>query len=65
MPVLYCVFHISIAIGLSIAATAIVSRAIGRGDMTAARELAGSALYLIAGVSLFLVLLSYPFWMSY
>jgi len=53
-------FHTSIGIGLSIATTAVVSRAVGAGEMQIAKQLAGSALYLIAGISTLLVLLTYP-----
>jgi putative MATE family efflux protein len=53
-------FHTSIAIGLSIAATAMVSRAIGSGQAQHARQLAGSALWLIAIISTLLTLVSYP-----
>lgn len=54
-------FHTSIGIGLSIATTAVVSRAVGSGDMRTARMLAGSAIYLIAAISGVLSLLTYPF----
>lgn len=54
-------FHVSVGIGLSIAATAIVSRAIGSGDMPLARQLSASALWLIGGISTALVILTYPF----
>lgn len=50
-------FTTSIGIGLSIAATSVVSPAIGAGDMRRARRLAGSALVLTAAVSLGLTLL--------
>ena len=53
-------FHTSIAIGLSIGATALTSRALGRKDLAQARQLAGTSLIFIGGVSLGLVLLSYP-----
>jgi putative MATE family efflux protein len=53
-------FHTSIAIGLSIAATALVSRAIGSGGLAAARQLAGTALLLIGGISVVLSVLTYP-----
>jgi putative MATE family efflux protein len=53
-------FHTSIAIGLSIAATAMVSRAIGSGQANHARQLAGSALLLIALISSSLMVLTYP-----
>jgi putative MATE family efflux protein len=58
-------FHTSIGIGLSIATTAVVSRAVGAGEMQIARQLAGSALYLIAGISSILVLLTYPLLSSF
>lgn len=53
-------FHTSIGIGLSIATTATVSRAIGSGDTTLAKQLAASSLILIAGISFVLVIISYP-----
>lgn len=54
-------FHTSVSIGLSIAVTATVSRAIGSGDYPLARQFAASSLYLIGGISLGLVVLTYPF----
>ena len=54
-------FTISLAIGITIAATAVTSRALGRGDRAEARRLAGtSLLYMLVG-TLALVLLAYPF----
>ena len=53
-------FHTSIGIGLSIATTATVSRAIGSGDVRLAKQLAASSLFLIAGISFVLVIISYP-----
>jgi len=53
-------FHTSIAIGLTIAATALVSRAIGAGGLAAAKQLAGTALLIIGALSLLLTLLTYP-----
>lgn len=53
-------FHTSIAIGLSIATTATVSRAIGSGDSTLAKQLAATSLLLITGISLVLTLITYP-----
>lgn len=53
-------FHTSIGIGLSIATTATVSRAIGSGDMPLAKQLAASSLFLITGISVGLVIISYP-----
>ena len=53
-------FHTSIAIGLSIGATALTSRALGRRDLVQARQLAGTSLIFIGGLSTGLVLLSYP-----
>lgn len=53
-------FHTSIFIGLSIATTAVVSRAIGAGEMLIAKQLAGSALYLITGISTISIILTYP-----
>lgn len=54
-------FHTSIGIGLSIATTAMVSRAIGSGDAPHAKQLAASSLYLITIVSTFFTILTYPF----
>ncbi len=53
-------FHTSIAIGLSIAATALVSRAIGSGRIEQARQLAASAIILIGTISALLAALTYP-----
>ncbi|GGX07830.1 MATE family efflux transporter [Undibacterium macrobrachii] len=53
-------FHTSIAIGLSIATTATVSRAIGSGDNELARQFAGTSLILIAVISVFLTIITYP-----
>lgn len=53
-------FHTSIAIGLSIATTATVSRAIGSGDLTLAKQLAATSLILITGISIVLTLITYP-----
>lgn len=44
-------FYTSIGIGLSIAATALTSRALGRGDRACAREIAGASL-LVSGLVL-------------
>lgn len=54
-------FITSIAIGVSIAATALTSRALGRGDRREANELAGASLFIMAGVMALLVVLSLPF----
>lgn len=54
-------FHTSVSIGLSIAVTATVSRAIGSGDYPLARQFAASSLYLIGGISTLLVIVTYPF----
>ncbi|MEM7236500.1 MAG: MATE family efflux transporter [Pseudomonadota bacterium] len=43
-------FMISVSIGLAIAATATVSRAVGRGDRDDARRLAASSLMILVGV---------------
>jgi putative MATE family efflux protein len=53
-------FHTSIGIGLSIATTATVSRAIGSGDISLAKQLAASSLFLITAISISLVILTYP-----
>ncbi|MGL4767229.1 MAG: MATE family efflux transporter [Formosimonas sp.] len=54
-------FHTSIAIGLSIAATALVSRALGSGNRAYAQELAGASLLIMGGIMTLLTLLFYPF----
>ncbi len=43
-------FTVSTAIGLAVAASAVVSRAIGAGETAAARRLAGSSLVLLTGI---------------
>lgn len=43
-------FSVSIGVGLMIAATALVSRSIGRGDRALARQQAGAAMVIAAGV---------------
>lgn len=53
-------FHTSVLIGLSIAISATVSRAIGSGDQMLARQYSASSLYLIAAISTVLTSLSYP-----
>ncbi len=54
-------FYTSMAIGLSIAATAMVARALGQGERAHARKVAGAAL-LVSGLALALVaLLTLPF----
>ncbi len=53
-------FHTSIAIGLSIATAATVSRAIGSGDSQLARQFAATSLILIAGISVLLTIITYP-----
>lgn len=54
-------FHTSIAIGLSIAATALVSRALGSGNRQYAQELAGASLVIMGGLMTLLTVLFYPF----
>ncbi len=54
-------FNTSIAIGLSIAATALTSRALGRGDRVEARQLAGASLVLMGGIMTGLAILQFPF----
>jgi putative MATE family efflux protein len=54
-------FLISVSIGLAIATSAIVSRALGRGDRAEAASLAGAALACTAAVSIALVALIFPF----
>jgi len=50
----------SISIGLSIAATALTSRALGRGQLALARQIAGASLLIVAACMTLLVLLCYP-----
>jgi putative MATE family efflux protein len=54
-------FHTSIAIGLSIAATALVSRALGSGKRDYAKQLSGAALISMAAIMVFLTILTFPF----
>lgn len=54
-------FVTSIAIGISIAATALTSRALGRGDRHQAKQLAGASLILMATIMVCLIVLSLPF----
>jgi putative MATE family efflux protein len=54
-------FNTSIAIGLSIAATALTARALGRGNRVEARQLAGASLLLIGGIMTGLAILQFPF----
>ena len=54
-------FHTSIAIGLSIAATALVSRALGANNREYARQLAGASLVIMGVLMTLLSLLLYPF----
>lgn len=53
-------FAASVSIGLSIAAGAVTSRAIGGGDMRAARQAASAALIIVAVVMSLLALLAAP-----
>lgn len=50
----------SISIGLSIAATALTSRALGSGQLAQAREIAGASLIIVGGCMTVLALVSYP-----
>ncbi len=50
----------SISIGLSIAATALTARALGRGQPAQARQIAGASLLIVAACMTLLVLLTYP-----
>ena len=50
----------SMAIGLSIAATALTSRALGRGQHAQARQIAGASLLIVGVCMALLALLSYP-----
>lgn len=54
-------FVTSIAIGISIAATALTSRALGRGDRQLAKQLSGASLILMTAIMVCLILLSLPF----
>ncbi len=51
---------ISMSIGLSIAATALTSRALGRGHHVQARQIAGASLIIVGTCMALLALLSYP-----
>lgn len=53
-------FSLSVCIGLSIATTALTARALGRGDMQRARELAGASLAIVGAVTAALTLLTLP-----
>ena len=53
-------FHMSFCIGLMIAAVALTSRALGAGDGRRAREVASSALTIVALVTVALTLISMP-----
>lgn len=53
-------FHMSFALGLMIAAVALTSRALGAGDQQRARQVAGSALAIVAVFSGGLTLISMP-----
>lgn len=54
-------FLTSLAIGLSIAATALTSRALGRGDRMHAQQLAGASMLLMALFMTAAVMLTFPF----
>ncbi|MEW7006953.1 MATE family efflux transporter [Lentilitoribacter sp. EG35] len=54
-------FTMSLNIGLSIAATALTSRALGSGDKAEARNLAGASLFYMFALSAIVVALAYPF----
>ncbi len=54
-------FFISLSVGLMIAGTALVSRALGAGDRVRARRLAGSAIFLMIAVTGALSILVLPF----
>lgn len=53
-------FVSSLSIGLSIATTALTSRALGRGDRAQARKLAGASLVLMAAIVALVAALLYP-----
>ncbi len=50
----------STAVGLSIAATALTSRALGRGQLALARQIAGASLIIVGSCMALLALVSYP-----
>lgn len=54
-------FTMSLNIGLSIAATALTSRALGSGDKAEARNLAGASLFYMFVFSIIVVIAAYPF----
>lgn len=54
-------FYTSIAIGLMIAASALVSRALGQKNLSYAKELSGASLLIMFAVMTLLTLLSLPF----
>ena len=54
-------FSTSVAIGLSIAATALTARALGRGDRGEAREIAGASIAYMVILMAATVALAYPF----
>ncbi len=54
-------FMVSLSIGLAIAVSALVSRALGRGDREKAKHLAGASLVLMVGSMVLGALLLYPF----
>ena len=54
-------FTTSVAIGLSIAATAMTARALGRGDRGKAREIAGASLVYTAVATSIVAAVSFPF----
>ena len=53
-------FATSVSIGLSIAATALTARALGRGERDQAREIAGASLVLVVFVMSVLACIAYP-----
>ncbi|MGH6761931.1 MAG: MATE family efflux transporter [Phyllobacterium sp.] len=54
-------FTVSVSIGLTIAASALVSRALGKGDRDEAARLAGAALLTIFAATVLVVALTWPF----
>lgn len=54
-------FTMSLNIGLSIAATAVTSRALGAGDRPEARALAGASLFYMFVMAMVVVIVTYPF----
>ena len=54
-------FTISVAIGLTVATSAVVSRALGRGDREAAARLGGASMVFVGSATITLTILMWPF----